>query len=78
MAKISAYGATEVARVKVVNSSGEFPRLFVLTSTGKILTRLTGELSTSYTIVHRIKRPSARTEQGLLNYVAIRGYTVIR
>jgi hypothetical protein len=77
MAKISARGATEVARLRVTNGAGKFPRLFVMTSDGRILTRLTGELGTGYTVATIVQSARNRNESYLRGYVLNRGYVVV-
>ncbi len=49
MAKISARGATEVARLRVKTPTG-LEKIYVLTSDKRILTRYVGDAGTGYTI----------------------------
>ena len=56
MAKISAYGATEVARIRCENNYGT-TYLYVLCSDGRILYRPTGYPGTSYTVRGKLTKP---------------------
>lgn len=53
MAKISANGNTEVARVRY--AQGQARGIMVLRSDGVVLQRLTGDLSTGYTRMGKVK-----------------------
>lgn len=66
MAKISARGAREVARLKVRSAfpgGGEY--LYVMTTDGRVLRRATGDAGTGYTVRLRVKDPAKRTEETL-------------
>lgn len=73
MAKISANGAHEVARIKVT-SPGGYPYLWVMCSDGRVLSRATGELSDGYTVAVRGLSRSLRTREALLRIAQIRGF----
>lgn len=49
MAKITANGDVEVARIKTLGPSG-YPYLWVMTKKGRILRRTTGAFGTGYSI----------------------------
>ena len=76
MAKISANGAHEVARIRAISPAG-YTYIWIMTSDGRVLTRTTGELSDGYTVAHRGLRRSLRTREALLRIAQIRGYRVI-
>ena len=57
MAKITANGATEVARIKT--TSGRYSCLWVINSRGTVLWRYTGD-NGSYTVKHRNVKPVTR------------------
>ena len=76
MAKISANGAHEVARINVTSPAG-YPYLWVMCSDGRVLSRATGELSDGYTVAQRGLRRSLRTREALLRIALIRGYKVV-
>ncbi len=78
MAKISANGCHEVARVSATLSSPTFtyPAILVLRSDGAILRRFTGDLPSGYTILGRLKADAPRSIDTLLRIAGRRGYTV--
>ena len=76
MAKISANGAHEIARIKVTSPAG-YPYLWVMCSDGRVLSRATGELGDSYTVYLRGLRRSLRTREALLRIAQIRSYKVV-
>ena len=75
MAKINAYGETEVARRKVSTAAGH-EKLYVLTNGGRVLTRYTGETGTGYTLRGRLKDPAHRTAEWLDKVIKNDGCTV--
>jgi hypothetical protein len=77
MAKISARGAREIARIKGYRSldGDEWTATFVLTDDGRVLRKLDG--LTGYSIQGRIKDPKNRTADFLRTIVVRRfGYRV--
>jgi len=76
MAKITANGAHEVARIRVTSPAG-FPYLWVMCSDGRVLSRATGELSDGYTIAVRGLQRHLRTREALLRIAQIRGYRAV-
>jgi hypothetical protein len=76
MAKISANGAHEIARIRVASPAG-YPYLWVMCSDGRVLTRATGELGDGYTVAYRGLRRNLRTREALLRIAQIRGYRVL-
>lgn len=81
MAKITARNATEIARIKTELSADDPVKyLWVLRSDGKVLRRLTGDVSTNYTIIGRLANAPAEKSAGAgaLARIAIkRGHTVV-
>ena len=75
MAKISANGAHEVARIKAT-FSGNHTRIFVITSDGRVLGRWTGDLNSGYVVILRNIPPECRNSDNLRHYVKILGYAV--
>jgi hypothetical protein len=75
MAKISANGATEKARIKT-KSPGGYEYLWVMTSDGRVLRRVIGEVSTGYTVFRRNWRGD-RTQAVLSVMAAGLGHTII-
>lgn len=59
MAKISAYGETEVARFSVTTAAGH-SKIYVMTSGGRVLTRYTGEAGTGYTVRGKVRDTTKR------------------
>lgn len=76
MAKISANGATEVAKLKVRSQAG-YEYLYVMTSDGRVLRRATGDAGTGYSVQARKISPAKRTAEVLTQLVGMLGYTVI-
>jgi len=77
MAKISANGAHEVARIKVTTPGNNYGQLFVVASDGRVLTRYTDGISSGYRIYGRIKDPSKRTGEFLRVLLEKRGYHIV-
>lgn len=77
MAKISANGAHEIARIRVEHLISGQPYLWVMCSDGRVLSRATGELSDGYTVAARGLRRHLRTREALLRIAQIRGYRVV-
>ena len=75
MAKISANGATEVARIQAISPAG-YTYLWVMTSDGRVLSRASGT-GDGYTVAARGLRRSLRVRETLLRIAQIRGYRVI-
>lgn len=78
MAKISARGATEVARVKVTHHPRSkkiepFSVTFVMTSDGRILSKIEGS---GYNVSRRVTDKRHRTRETLEAYVRGLGYEV--
>jgi len=76
MAKISANGATEVARINVTRADGGYTYVWVMTSDGRVLSRARGT-GDGYTVAQRGLRRNLRTREVLLRIAAIRGYRVV-
>jgi hypothetical protein len=76
MAKISANGATEVARIQVAHLVSGQPYVWVMTSDGRVLSRASGT-GDGYTVAARGLRRSLRVRETLLRIAQIRGYRVI-
>jgi hypothetical protein len=78
MAKISAYGAHEVARLNV-NTMGGYPGILVIASDGRLLFRYSasgnGDLGSSYKVLGKVKNPAKRNAAMLTRYAAIAGYS---
>lgn len=68
MAKISAHGATDVARVKTDD------KLYVLCSDRRVLRRFTGTLTSGYSVIGKVKEmpPHPSERQRLLERVVAR------
>jgi hypothetical protein len=75
MAKISAYGETEVARRNVTTRAGH-AKIYVMTSGGRVLTRYTGEAGTGYTLRGRVKDAKKRTAEFLEQVIEVDGCTI--
>ena len=75
MAKISAHGAHEVARIKATIPGNHYSQLFVIASDGRVLSRYT-DISSGYRIYGRIKDPSKRTAEFLRVLLEKRGYHI--
>lgn len=73
MAKISANGAYEIARIKVTSPS-RVSYLWVMTSAGHILTRADGEVGDDYGVVIRGLCRHLRTREALIRIAQIRGF----
>ena len=77
MAKISARGATEIARVKAHSEAADVDYLFVLTSDGRVLSRYAGENGSGYTLAHKVRNPDNINQAFLERFVGLRGLTVL-
>lgn len=62
MAKISAYGETEVARVEATTNKGNHRYVYVMTSGGRILVKYIGIGGEPYTLFRNHIRPQDRNE----------------
>lgn len=71
MAKISAGGATEIAKIRATRNGYDY--LFAINSKGTVLYRITGDAGTGYTIYDRHREP---TRAALLALLARNGYAV--
>jgi len=76
MAKISAYGATEVARIRV-RTTADREKIYVMTSDGRVLTRYAGETGSTYTLRGRTKKPESINREFLSQVAERDGMTVI-
>ena len=78
MAKISAYGATEVARIKV-RSPGGVEMVYVMASSGRVLTRYVGDhdRDSNYTLRGRTQKPERINQEFLIQIAERDGMTVI-
>jgi hypothetical protein len=76
MAKISANGAHEVARIQVTHLVSGQPYVWVMTSDGRVLSRASGT-GDGYTVAARGLRRHLRTREALLRIAQIRGYKVV-
>lgn len=66
MAKISARGAREIARITATRPGASGRYLYVLASDGRVLTRYSGgQASSAYKVRGRIRNPDARTRESL-------------
>lgn len=74
MAKISAYGAHEVARMNVKTRAG-YPAILVMASDGRVLFRYTGDLGSSYKVVGKAGLAANRTSEMLARYAKLAGYS---
>jgi hypothetical protein len=83
MAKISARGASEVARFTVripdtgPDDPGQYPTVFVLASDGRVLRRWTAGPS-GYSVYGLIKDPAKRTAAVLRSYLERHGWQVVK
>lgn len=76
MAKITANGATEVAKVRAIKPGYDSKYLFAINSKGVVLCRrTTGEYGTGYTVYERNVQPA--TKISLVALIVSRGYKVI-
>jgi hypothetical protein len=75
VAKISARGAREVARITATRPASGGRYIYVLTDDGRVLYRAVGVVGTSYTIRGRIKNPASRTRDMLALVVKRDGLT---
>ena len=75
MAKITANGATEVAKVRAIKPGYYSQYLFAINSKGVVLWRTTGEYGTGYTVYERNVQPA--TKISLVALIVSRGYKVI-
>ena len=76
MASITAHGAHEVARCIAVSRRFGAERLFVMTSDGRILTRLNDVMLHEFRVDRRYVPPTMRTMAGLTEIVENQGYDV--
>ncbi len=65
MAKTSANGATEVARLTVQPEGLDFQMIYVLCSDGRVLKRVRVEHGSGYSVRGRIRIPKDRTAEFL-------------
>lgn len=77
MAKITAHGAREVARIKVTTPGNNYKQLFVIASDGRVLTRYTDGISNGYRIYGRIKDERKRNSAFLRDLLIRRGFTIV-
>ena len=75
MAKITAYGATEVARIRTRDPAGH-EHLWVINSRGIVLRRPTGIPGTSYTVYRRLAARLA-TRDKLAVVAELAGHAII-
>lgn len=75
MAKISARGAKEVARIKAKSEAGGYSYIFILTSDGRVLKRLSQD--SGYTVDHRVRNPENINRAFLERYIGLRGLTIV-
>jgi len=76
MAKISANGATEVARVTTRNRHG-YRYIWVMTSDGRVLQRCTDQqIGSGYTVLRRRIQPGDRSEVFLRTLAQRHGHTI--
>jgi hypothetical protein len=73
MAKISANGATEVAKIRTTSHGGRVSYLWVINSKGVILWRQSGEYGSGYTVQSRHNEP---TREALMKAIARMGHTL--
>jgi len=81
MAKISARNCTEVARVNFETPSrqgGVHTGILVLRSDGRVLRRYTGDLSTGYVILGKVKAGVPLDGGVLRRYAAARNLTITK
>lgn len=76
MAKISANGATEMARIKSRKANSNIEWLWVMCSDGRILRRTTGDLGTGYS-VYRRGWNGDRTQAVLVEMARAAGHEVL-
>jgi hypothetical protein len=77
MAKISARGATEVARVRGQREGADFQMIYVMCSDGRVLRRSTGEFGSGYSVRGKVSRPENRTAEYLRAIVKRDGLKVV-
>lgn len=75
MAKISARGATEVARLKAKSEASGATYIYLMTSDGRILMR--DSRDNGFTVAHRVRHPDNITREQLERFVRLRGLTVV-
>lgn len=71
MAKISAYGAREVARMKGRRPGTDYDATFVITSDGRVLRKIAAQ--SGYTVLGKVK-PEHQNRDGLARVLAHFGY----
>jgi hypothetical protein len=76
MAKINAFGATEVARIKC-KSTFDHDFLYVLCSDGRVLWRASKNAGSRYLVRGRVRDPKDRTEAFLREIVRRDAMTII-
>lgn len=74
MAKITANGAREVAKIRAIRTGSDLKYLFAINSKGVVLWRTTGEYGTGYTVYQRGVQPA--TKISLVALIVSRGYKV--
>ena len=77
MAKISARGCTEVARVTASNPTTGTRAIFVLRSDGKVLRRNTGDAATGYTVLGKLTCERSEAKARLAKVATRYGYTKV-
>jgi hypothetical protein len=77
MAKISARGATEIARLKVQRKGQDFQMLYVLCSDGRVLARITGANGNSFHVRGNVRDEKNRTAEFLAIIVKRDGLEVV-
>lgn len=75
MAKISARGATEVARLKAKSESSGATYIYILTSDGRVLMR--DSRDSGFTVAYRVQKKENLTREYLERYIALRGLTLV-
>jgi hypothetical protein len=75
MAKISARGAKEIARVKATSEASGASYIYLLTSDGRVLMRASQD--NGFTVAHRVRNPDNINREFLIRFVGLRGLTVV-
>lgn len=75
MAKISARGATEVARLKAKSEASGETYIYLMTSDGRILMR--NSKDNGFTVAHRVRAQTNINREQLERFVKLRGLTVV-
>lgn len=74
MAKISARGATEVARIKARSEASGETYIYLMTSDGRILMR--NSKDNGFTVAHRVKAKDNITREQLERFIKLRGLSI--